>query len=673
MSSRIRSAQARRSLRRRHFTSADPLAGLIDLLEKRDLLAANVFKTITIDGNMSDWANVPSYYDAEGNTHDTDHEDPNDTPAYVNHPDVDLLEYKVAYDAENIYFYFRSKGQIGRTQASGPGLSAGRFYTITTIDVDQNDATGYELSGGGYYPTSDGYDVNAEIEHYNGTFNTAHYLNHGASNQTELNEAFLNQSSGLWTSGNDGPYPAGFMTPKFGVYETYTQWVYHDNDTLTFVRDRGPVVNGIASQFISADGHSMETKFPLRGFLKDEFGNPIIGMGSTIDISFSLEASSEFSPDGLWASNTAEPVVGFHLNLPSKDSVAVYRNGKFYVDQNNNSAWNGNSTGNDDSLFNFGTAGDKPLAGDWNADGFDDVGILRGYNWYVDLNGNRTWDGVAGGDAIYAFGTAGDIPVVGDWNKDGRDDIGIFRNGAWYLDQNGNHKWDGVAGGDVMFTFGSAGVKPVVGDWNGDGQDDVGYTSGGKFYLDANGNRLWNGNAGGDQLISFGNASDTPVIGDWNNDNISDIGVFRAGEYLLDRNGNRKWDGNATNADLAFKYGSATDIPVGGRWVRNRVMSTTVSSTSLADSMEQSSATPVVINGETPASNSNPIAPLASQISSSRLNSSELTPDSASTRDSDSTKSGRKKIRHAGKSSEAQLSTSHLDSFFSRVLSTQLG
>jgi len=556
-------------------------------LEQRDMLSANVFKTITIDGNMADWANVPTYFDAEGNTHDTDHTDPNDTPLPIVHPDVDLLEYKVAYDSENIYFYFRSKGAIGRTQVStGPGVASGRYYAITTIDVDQNNVTGYELSEGGYYPTSNGYDVNAEVEYYNGVFNTAHYLNHGATNQTELNQAFLEQSSGLWTPGNDGPYPAGFMTVKPGIYDTYTQWVYHDDDTLTFVRDRGPVVNGIASQFVSPDGHSMEMKFPYKGFLTDLYGNSIIGLGATLDISFSLEASSELSPDHEWASNTAAPVVGFHLNAPSKDSVAVYRNGRFYIDQNNNSAWSGGNGGNNDIAFNFGTPGDVPVAGDWNADGFEDVGIYRNGKWYLDANGNRTWDGPAGGDVIYTFGATGDVPVVGDWNNDGRDDIGVFRNGLWLLDQNGNHKFDGIAGGDAQFTFGIAGSKPVVGDWNGDGTDNVGYVSNASFYLDQNGNRIWNGTAGGDQVVKFGNPDDIPVIGDWNNDNISDIGVYRRNQYLIDRNGNRKWDGTGPNADLAFVFGSQGDIPVGGRWIMPRVLSNTIPGSSAVTAAE---------------------------------------------------------------------------------------
>ena len=119
---------------------------------------------------------IPSYTDPADDTHDTGHDQRTDVPSYVDHPDVDLLEYKVSHDDENLYFYFRSRGEIGRTQTSDSGAPAGRYYVIITIDVDDNDDTGYWVHEGGYYPTSRGYDVNAEIEFYDGQFNTGHYL-----------------------------------------------------------------------------------------------------------------------------------------------------------------------------------------------------------------------------------------------------------------------------------------------------------------------------------------------------------------------------------------------------------------------------------------------------------------------------------------------------------------
>lgn len=268
---------------------------------------------IAIDGRFDDWAAVRSSTDPEGDTHDTDHGGRSDNPARVEHPDVDLLEYKVSHDNERLYFYFRARGVIGRTQRAADGREAGRYYVIVTIDVDDNDETGYWVHEGGYYPTSRGYDVNAEVEFYDGELNTGHYLNHGARDEQELHQAFLDQTRGRYVPGHDGPYAAGFMKVLPGAYEHYTQWSYLGDGTITLVRDKGPVVPGVFQVRSSADGHELEMSVPMQGFLKDEHGRPIIAPGSTLDLSFSLEASGELAPGGEWASDTGEPITGYRV------------------------------------------------------------------------------------------------------------------------------------------------------------------------------------------------------------------------------------------------------------------------------------------------------------------------------------------------------------------------
>jgi len=269
---------------------------------------------IVIDGSFDDWRDVKSYTDPAGDTHDVTHKEQHDTPAVVEHPDADLLEYKVAHDDKTLYFYFRAAGEIGRTQRRGPGREAGRYYVITTIDVDDDDETGYWISEGGYFPTSPGYDVNAEVEFYDGEFNTGHYLNHGARNAAELRQAFLDQTSGGYREGFDGPYRAGFMRVLPGTYEFYSQWSYHADGRITLVRDKGPVVPGVMRVARSADNHQLELSVPLKGFLKDENGRAIIGVGSRLDISCSLEASGELAPGGAWASDTGEPINGYVIS-----------------------------------------------------------------------------------------------------------------------------------------------------------------------------------------------------------------------------------------------------------------------------------------------------------------------------------------------------------------------
>lgn len=288
-------------------------------------------RNIVVDGSFADWNGVPSYFDPQNDQHDTDHDLQSDTPTYVYHPDVDLLEYKVAHDTQNLYAYFRARGSIGATQQQSAGR-AGRYYVIVTIDVDNNDTTGYWLHEGGYYPTSRGYDMNMEIEFYNGAFNTGHYINHGALTALDLPALETQQKKGV-------------VEVLPGTYENYTQWVMFDNTSsgqfnlndgtsITFVSDRGPVYQGIVRTAVSPDGRELEMVAPFNGFMRypatqppGPRGAPIMSLGRTIDLSFSLEASGErFAPpgnNGMWASDTATPIIGYVLGVPEPSCLTL--------------------------------------------------------------------------------------------------------------------------------------------------------------------------------------------------------------------------------------------------------------------------------------------------------------------------------------------------------------
>ena len=281
-----------------------------------DPLRSEPGRRITIDGRFEDWNDVPVFKDPPHNEHDTRHNQRDDRPERVDHADVDLLEYKFTHDADNLFAYFKARGVIGRTQAAGPGKKAGRYYAIVTIDVDNDEKTGYWLHEGGFYPTSGGYDVNAEIEWFNNRLNTGHYINHACRDRAELDRAFLDQSAGKFKKGHPGPYPAGFVRLGPGTYKHYTEWVYHANDTLTFVRDQGPQTLGIIRGALSPDGHELEMIIPMKGFLKDARGQPLVKLGRKINISMSLEASGELARGKQWASNTGAPIRGYVLEPP---------------------------------------------------------------------------------------------------------------------------------------------------------------------------------------------------------------------------------------------------------------------------------------------------------------------------------------------------------------------
>jgi hypothetical protein len=306
------------------------LAGLA-LLPARPAESESIHH-IAIDGTFDDWADVPSYSDPVNDQHDTDHNGQFDTPGYINHPDVDVVEYKFTHDENNLYAYFRTTGQVGDTQreADGDGR-AGRYYAIVTIDVDDDDTTGYWLHEGGYYPTSRGYDMNMEIEFYDGEFNTGHYINHGALSEADIPTLEAQQKEGI-------------VDVLPGTYDHYTQWVMFedsvsgehdlgDGTSITFVLDKGPVYQGNVTQAISGDGHELEMMAPFIGFMSypgaepGERGEPIMQLGRTIDISFSLEASGELTTgpwdNGEWASDTAEPIVGYFLGVPEPSSLVL--------------------------------------------------------------------------------------------------------------------------------------------------------------------------------------------------------------------------------------------------------------------------------------------------------------------------------------------------------------
>lgn len=292
-------------------------------------LSAEPIHHITIDGDFSDWAEVPAYHDPVAgpgvlhhgipDTHDTDHKLPGDVPAYVAHPDVDLVEFKFTHDESNLYAYFRATGVIGRGSPE-----KGRYYVIVTLDVDNDETTGYALNEGGYYPVSTGYDMNMEIEYYQDTFNTGHYLNHGARNQAELDAAIQDQTNGIVR-----------ILP--GTYKYYSQWVWFDSDSqgdyrlpppdndasITFVADKGPVYQGIIRIARSADGHEAEMVAPFRGFMRDPSGQPLMKLGMTLNLSFSLEASGELAPGGEWASDTGDPIVGYYLSPFTKPNLQI--------------------------------------------------------------------------------------------------------------------------------------------------------------------------------------------------------------------------------------------------------------------------------------------------------------------------------------------------------------
>ena len=264
---------------------------------------------ITIDGNFDDWLSIPiAVKDSSNNIHDTDGYPEGGKPSQqIEYSDVDILEVKFANDDSTLYGYMKATGIIGRTSADSLGHSKkGRYYFIFTIDVDDNDTTGYPLREGGYWPDSKGYDMNMEVEFYNGAFNTGHYINHEYISETDFNANWENDLA------------QGIVRLASGTYDWYSQWVRFADSTYVVVKDKGPVYQGIIEIAVSEDGHEAEMKAPFWGFMKTPEGENIIDVNQNIIVSASLEASGELSEEAVknghtngdksyWGSNTAEP------------------------------------------------------------------------------------------------------------------------------------------------------------------------------------------------------------------------------------------------------------------------------------------------------------------------------------------------------------------------------
>ena len=250
--------------------------------------------------------------------HDTDHLEYGNPPDHVYNKNIDILEYKVAHDSENLYVYIRAKGQIGRTDKGG------RFYVITTIDVDQNDSTGYWLHEGGYWPTTPGYDVNMEMEFYDGHWNHGSYLNHGCNDSESYSFAYKSNIGGITTI-QQGNYSFYTEYDYFTVAPTVDEQLRCQDglyvlpskqEFICFSTDKapGPFPSGSVRFALSEGGDEIEYGGPFSGFMRDASGRAVISLGSKLDLSVSLETSGEFSvPRGSWASDTAAPILGYEL------------------------------------------------------------------------------------------------------------------------------------------------------------------------------------------------------------------------------------------------------------------------------------------------------------------------------------------------------------------------
>ena len=300
----------------------------------------------------------------------------------------------------------------------------------------------------------------------------------------------------------------------------------------------------------------------------DGVWNPAGSPDTQLDIAPTIE------PEGI-------PVVG-DWNGDGVESVGRVVGSQWFLDSTEDLIWN---PGAGDLQATFAAfAGDGiPVVGDWNMDGADEIGkYLPEPNdfFMLDLDGNGVYESANDALGLVAGGVDdAATPVVGDWDGDGDDDIGKVtpNNSRFYLDLNGNLTWEGPAGGDIIGVFAAFATDfdVVVGDWDGVQGDEIGkyinVDPGDFFLLDLNGNYQWNNTGGGDAIavVANGAVAGTPLVGDWDGD--GDDNVAKAdpasNTYYIDKNGNGTWEGPAGGDLIAIFFPAANPFtPIAGNW-----------------------------------------------------------------------------------------------------------
>jgi hypothetical protein len=229
----------------------------------------------------------------------------------------------------------------------------------------------------------------------------------------------------------------------------------------------------------------------------------------------------------------------------------VYKNGVF-------SLRNTNNAGAADITVTFGgDPSDLPVAGDWNGDGIDTIGVYRNSTGFFFLSDSNTSPAL---NYNPIFGNPGDTPFAGRWTADmTHDGIGVYRNSNGIL-----YERKALTGGfdDFFAVYGNPGDQGFAGDWNGDGFDSIGvYRSSNLTWFLTN-NSTPSGITFSDINFVWDIGSNRAVVGDWDGDVISTVGYFTAAGIF---------DLHSTNAavgsDNVFAFGPTSGFPIAGKWI----------------------------------------------------------------------------------------------------------
>ena len=233
-------------------------------------------------------------------------------------------------------------------------------------------------------------------------------------------------------------------------------------------------------------------------------------------------------------------------------------------------AWllrNSNTTGGADIVVKFGgQPGDLPVAGDWNGDGRTDIAVFRDGTFlrarlkeaFVICPGCPTFADPF--DSV-SFGEPGDLPIAGDWDGDRTDDLGVFRPSTGEFHLRIPKTLCPICLQTIFVTQtlafpGPPQGLPVAGDWNGDGNDTVGFFDPGSAVFAATDDL-----AKPNFVIQFGLVGDLPLAGDWLGGSRDSVGVFQPANVTMALSTTISGPPN-----IVFGFGVAEGLPVAGHW-----------------------------------------------------------------------------------------------------------
>ncbi|MHB8629161.1 MAG: beta strand repeat-containing protein [Aggregatilineales bacterium] len=239
-----------------------------------------------------------------------------------------------------------------------------------------------------------------------------------------------------------------------------------------------------------------------------------------------------------------------------KDTIGIYRAsvGTFYLRRVNGTGFADYTV----PYAPFGTASVLPLAGDWNGDGVDTVGVLNTTNGLFNLTDSYLAPYTT--TEQFVLGNPGDQPYAGRWdNTISHDGVGVFRpsNGLLYLK---DQLTTGYA--DHTMVLGIPGDQGIAGDWDGNGFDSPGVyrPANNTFYMT---NQVCNCAVYADYTTTFGSGGPGALgfAGDWTGISHVGVGLYVNGAVAL-----KNYPYTGSSPDLAFLFGTTGDQPIAGYW-----------------------------------------------------------------------------------------------------------